>query len=178
MSEVQPSPIEGQGEAMPSVTIPDQLSRNHYGIIWFQIDTQAGPINVEVWGRGHDVWCTGEAATVIAYGLTRPEWLPGLPGNNATAQRVVFEPGGPRLLVGNQTGQKRPKKSTRIIVEAWGFIKRTVRVRIPRTDMQVEQVKRWIEREDQREAEQEAWRGAGAVSLRSEGNVVYLRPRA
>lgn len=177
MSAKRSKPIDTPLSVMPVVTIPDELTRDRYGILLFQIDTPLGPIEAQV-GRCAEIWCTGEAAAVIAYGLTRPEWLPGLPGNNATTQRVVFESSGPRLLVGDQVGKKRPKKSTRIVVQAWGFIKRTVRVRIPMTDSQIEQVTRWEEREDQQEAAQEAWRGAGPVSCHSEGNVVYLRPRA
>jgi hypothetical protein len=40
--------------------------------------------------------------------LLRPEWCPGLPGNNKTHQQVLFDSDGPHLLVGNTRGKKQP----------------------------------------------------------------------
>lgn len=162
--------------AMPAIMIPDTMIRNGNGYPEFRIVTPHGPIEVEV-GRCQELWCVGTPEAVIGYGLTRPEWLPGLPGNNSTSQRVVFESEGPRLILGKPTG-KRPKKQMRIIVEGWGFIKRTVRVRIPLTESQLEQIDAWIAREDQEHEERRNDRKVSRPAVfdyRAEGNVIHVR---
>jgi hypothetical protein len=165
--------MSGPITAIPAVAIPHALQRDRYGIPYFCIETPQGLINVEV-GRCRELWCTGTPDAVIAYGLTRPEWLPGYQGNNPTSQRVVFEAGGPRLIIGKATG-KRPKKQTRIVVEAWGFYKRTVRVRIPMTPEQLAFVEAMPNEDDDITDTPSTTPVARPVpQYRIEGNVIFL----
>lgn len=164
---------ETNSHGMPSVTIPNALQRNRYGYPFFRIESPQGFIHVEV-GRCQELWCTGAPEAVIAYGLTRPEWLPGLPGNNPTAQRVVFEADGPRLILSGATG-KRPKKQTRIGIEAWGFIKRTVRVRIPMTPDQIAFVEAMPDEDDDiAETTRTTPIARPAPEYSVKGNVIFL----
>ncbi len=168
-------------DKLPTITIPATTQRDSYGTPIFFIDTPRGEIKVEV-GRCRELWCTGSPEAVIGYGLTRPEWLPGLPGNNPTAQRVVFDTDGPRLIVGKPIG-KRPNKQTLITIQAWGFIKRTVRVRIPMSAEQMEFYRLMMANDDGDDAADTADATQSDPLPRQipqyhhVGNVFYLQPR-
>jgi len=158
--------------ALPVVTIPHTLQRNRYEIPFFQIDTPHGPIEVQV-GRCQELWCVGSPDAIIAHGLILPEWLPGIPGNNPTAQRVAFEAQGPRLIIGKQTG-KRQKKQTRIVIQAWGFIKRTAVVRIPMTPSQIDQMVKWEAHEEQQDEYRRSQPRAKPEGLHTAGSVIQI----
>lgn len=102
-----------------------------------ELDTPGGTIKLGFTGCRRPTYlvCTGKQETMIAFGLVRSEWLPGMPGNGHTANSVVFDGDRPQVVVGNIKGlRKRP----RINVSAWGYIERTVEVRIPITPEHVQ----------------------------------------
>lgn len=89
---------------LPTITIPDHWKLGRYGWLTFDISTSAGPIKVE--SGGYRFHCTGSAEALVEHRLIKPEWLPGLPGNNKISQRIVFGEDGPVLLVGNRGPQE------------------------------------------------------------------------
>ena len=123
---------------IPEIVIPDDCRRDPFRSTWrFNLTTPHGSIEVEV-GRCGSLFCRGTPEAIVAYGLARPEWMPGLYGNNLTQQAVVFESDGPRLI----HGKPRGKRSTapRIIIRAWGAIRRTIDVQVPISKRQQEQI--------------------------------------
>lgn len=73
--------------------------------ILFKIETPMGTI--EVCGYWN-FKCTGNIPSLVAGGLIKPDWCPGLPGNNKTSQTVLFEAGGPSLIYGNRKSKSLP----------------------------------------------------------------------
>ena len=132
-------------DILPEIVIPKDCEPNfNLGTLSF---TQATPLgNIEVEASSHwreFMYCRGTPEVITGFGLCKPEWLPGEPGNGATSQTVVFEDDGPRLIRGK--GGKR-SKAPRINIRAWGSGRRTVEVRLPMTP---KQAKRFNELKDQ-----------------------------
>lgn len=95
---------------LPSITIADDWEfdgRYRWSSLTFHIPTSVGTIKVET--VGYTFYCTGPADALVEHGLIKPEWLPGLPGNNKVSQRVAFGENGPSLIVGNLRGTCIPK---------------------------------------------------------------------
>lgn len=160
-----------------AITIPADAHYDgcHTGSAFFEIATPHGKIMVEA-GRMNSLHCKGPAEAIIAFGLVEPDWLPGFPGRNETAQAVYFTNDGPVLPFGKNRTGKRPK-APRIIVRAWGYQRRTVEVQIPISDKQREMVaalKRRAEAMEERKAEVVPIR----LAYRVDGNVIHLAPRA
>lgn len=94
--------------SVPRIVVPDiGVTESRYGLPAFTVRTQFGPISVEASARGNGLWhCRGSAESLAAHGLLRPDWLPGLPGNNKVSQTVFFGDDGPELFRGNRAGRK------------------------------------------------------------------------
>jgi len=95
---------------MPRIEIPRNVVEAD-GSLAFKIETHDGVIEVS----GYNRWrCRGTVAALVAGGLLRHDWVPGLPGNNKVRQTVAFEAYEPRLLCGLRRGQKT--KSPHIVI--------------------------------------------------------------
>lgn len=95
---------KGGPMSLPFIEIPSGAVARPGGKPWFVVDTAEGPIEVIGW-RG-TLQCHGTLGALLARGLIAPAWLPGLPGNNRSRQTVVFDPTGPRLVLGNRRGAR------------------------------------------------------------------------
>lgn len=140
---------------MPRVNIPGNADAGDHNRIRFTLNTAVDPVRVESWGTRH--WdCRGTVAALVAAGLLRPEWCPGIPGNCKSRQAVLFDSTGPRLLVGGHKG--RPLKEAHITVCRYSA--RTFSVEIPMTPVQAEQVEKlrnqWRAERDAKE-EKDRW---------------------
>jgi hypothetical protein len=89
---------------LPRLDVPDELILNERGYAVFRLNTDQGAVNVQGYWREWE--CRGTVSALIAGGLLRPEWCPGLPGNNKTRQPVFFDADGPRLHVGQRGGPR------------------------------------------------------------------------
>lgn len=165
-----------------AITIP--ANARYDGLITgsahFVVTTPHGEIMIEA-GRMNSLLCRGTPEAIIGFGLMEPEWMPGLPGRNATTQTVYFTDDGPVLPFGKNRTGKRPK-GPRIFVRAWGYLQRTVEVQIPISDAQCEAVialKRDAEAAEDRKAEAVPIRSIPSrPAYRVDGNVFYIQPRA
>lgn len=90
---------------MPRVEMPPDAVLDHSGHVAFVLDTMAGPVHVRAYW--YEWACRGTVPALLAAGLIRIEWLPGLPGNKKTRQQILFDSTGPRLLVGCTSGKKQ-----------------------------------------------------------------------
>ncbi len=95
------------GFRLPRISIPKDVAEGDYGSLAFKIETSNGTIDVSSWG-GCKWQCRGTVSALEAGGFLRPDWCPGLPGNNKTRQTVLFETEGARLIYGNRAGKKMP----------------------------------------------------------------------
>ncbi len=155
-----------------AITIPASARYDgQTGSAHFDIATLRGKILIEA-GRMNSLLCRGTPEAIIEFGLIEPDWLPGLPGRNATSQAVYFTDAGPVLPFGkNRTGE-RPK-APRIIVRALGALQLTVEVQIPISDAQHETVaalKRRAEAMEYRKEEMAPVRPA----FRVDGNIIRV----
>lgn len=82
----------------------DKVSLEGYGWRTYTITTECGKLAVSE--LRHCRTISGAATTLEAYGLLKPEWLPGQPGNNTVRQTVVFAPSGTWLIHGNRRASK------------------------------------------------------------------------
>lgn len=82
----------------------DEVSLEGHGWRTHTLTTECGKLVVSELRHCRTV--EGSAAALEAYGLLKQEWLPGLPGNNAIRQTVVFAPSGTWLIHGNRRGSK------------------------------------------------------------------------
>ncbi len=160
-----------------AITIPTNARFDGWstGSAFFEIATPHGTIKVEA-GRMNSLLCKGPAEAIIGFGLVEPDWLPGFPGRNETAQAVYFTNDGPVLPFGKNRTGKRPK-APRIIVRAWGYQRRTVEVQVPISDEQREMIaalKRHAKAMEERKTEVVPIRPV----YRVEGNVIHLAPRS
>lgn len=89
---------------LPTIAIPKSVQCDEYGCPSYTIPAAAGEIVVSCCGRY--ARCKGSVDALVSAGFMLPEWAPGLPGNNATSQTVVFSPDGPRLFIGNRRGSQ------------------------------------------------------------------------
>lgn len=162
-------------QAAHSIEIPrDAHLSLQSGAAEFTIETPHGSLSIEA-GRCGSVFIRGVPEAVIGFGVIEPHWLPGLPGNNVTAQSVYFENDGPLLIFGKNRRGKRPT-GPRIIVRAWGLIQRTVDVQVPASEEQQEVVKAlraaldaipdWYD--------QPRYDRPPRPAYRAEGNVIYF----
>jgi hypothetical protein len=138
----------------------------------FKIKTPHGPLSVEA-GRCGSIFCRGTPESIIGFGLIEADWLPGLPGNNATTQTVYFENDGPHLAYGKNRRGKRPT-APHITIRAWGAIKRTVDVQCPISEEQRETVAAMWSALEAQDHHQHAGGPPQRPAYRSEGNVIYL----
>jgi hypothetical protein len=94
--------------SVPRIAVPDiGVTESEYGQPAFTVRTPFGPIFVEALTRRSSSWlCRGSAESLAAHNLLRPDWLPGLPGNNKVSQTVFFGDDGPELFRGNRAGRK------------------------------------------------------------------------
>lgn len=152
-----------------SIRIPLHAKNPRSGYPEFRIPTEHGPIDVE-FGRGNSLFCRGTPEAIVAFGLIEPEWLPGIPGNNATAQAVYIDDSGALLLFGKNRRGKRPT-SPRIIVRAWGFVRRTVDVQIP---LSQEQAAQYAALQDEVAPNCETAVRPARPAYHADGNVIYL----
>lgn len=90
---------------MPRVAMPQEVSVSEYGMVTFLLTTPAGPVDVLAFRDSFD--CRGTVAALIAAGFAQAGWFPGLPGNQKTCQKVVFDSSGPKLLVGKLQGKRQ-----------------------------------------------------------------------
>lgn len=145
----------------------------------FKIATVQGEIIVEA-GRMNSLLCRGTPEAIIELGLIEPDWIPGTPGRCATSQCVYFTEAGPVLPASRHGSGPRPK-APRIIVRAWGYVQRTVEVRVPISDMQREAVaalRKAAEAAEERTAEVAPIRSIPTRPVyHAVGNVIYLAPR-
>jgi hypothetical protein len=166
-------------EKAQSITIPPEASYGRCsGAAEFKIATDMGPIAVE-FGRYGGICFRGTPEAIIGFGLMLPEWMPGLPGNNATTLTVAFDEAEPRIY----RGGKRTPRESRIRVRAWGAATRTVEVLAPPSPDQVAQHDRFYEqhadrtweqyREEDSIGQQHVARAPVAPKSRTVGNVVY-----
>lgn len=153
---------------LPFIPVPEQLKRYQNRVFWYEVKTPNGCFSVEISGKHQ--YCRGTQDDLIACGLVKLEWLPGQPGNGYTSNTVVFDATGPRVVVGKVRGTR---SQAHIHIRAWGYIQRTVEVRILMTEEQVKQVAAWEEQQEQGRAEP-GDEPATACEYRTEGNVVYL----
>lgn len=95
--------------SVPRIAVPDiGVTESRYGLPAFTVRTLFGPISVEASAYGNGLWCCrGRAESLAAHGLLRPDWLPGLPGNNKVSQTVFFGDDGPELFRGNRRGGRK-----------------------------------------------------------------------
>lgn len=115
-------------EIVRSITIPDDAEVDlNLGMASFAISTPCGEVAARAWTMG-TIMISGSPETIIDLGLAQEEWLPGYPGNNHTAQTVVFIGDRVELLHGWHRKGKRPPKESRIIIKKWGHEVPTVRV--------------------------------------------------
>lgn len=119
---------------MPRVEMPLDAAMDDLGCIRFVLNTAAGPVYVKAYW--YVLECRGGAAALIAAGLTRAEWFPGLPGNQKTRQQVIFGSTGPRLLPGGSKG----KKQTQPHITVCRYSSRTFSVEVPATPDQCERI--------------------------------------
>jgi hypothetical protein len=130
---------------MPRVEMPlDAAPSDDFRYIVFVLDTPAGPVHVKAYWWEFE--CRGEAPALIAAGLTRAEWLPGLPGNQKTRQQVLFDSTGPRLHVGRGLG----KKQTQPHITVCRCSSRTFVVEVPATPDQCRRLEAFHEQRQAR----------------------------
>ena len=100
--------IERCISGVPRIVVPDiGVTESEYGLPVFTVRTPSGTISVEASSYGNGLWrCRGRAESLAAHGLLRPDWLPGLPGNNKVSQTFFFGDDGPELFRGNRCGRK------------------------------------------------------------------------
>ncbi|MFA7268729.1 MAG: hypothetical protein WC073_05245 [Sterolibacterium sp.] len=158
---------------LPTVSLDQtHLHYDRRGSLKYELTTPDGIIAVLIYGE--QLCCSGTQEALIAYGLVKPEWLPGHPGNGYTANSVVFDASGPRIVVGRRTGARNQPY---MHIRAWGHIRHTVNVRLPMTPEQIEQVKAWRAREEQQHEEQKRQERDCSTRYRTIGNVIYLQSR-
>lgn len=91
---------------LPRIQIPndiEEISESARGDFYFEIRTHKGTIKAtSYWGERWE--CLGTVDALEAAALLRPEWCPGLAGNNKTRQTVVFKDGMAWLIYGNRAG--------------------------------------------------------------------------
>lgn len=139
MSKIQSLQIAAA--RMPVLSLPAQLTAGKHSLVRFTLETAAGPITVKSWWI--TTWyCQGSADALIAYGLLRPDWLPGAPGNNKINQRVRFGASGPELLHGRHG--KCEKESCLDITRR---SQKTYRVALPATPEQVDLLEKLMEQQ-------------------------------
>lgn len=97
-STQQPKPRTAHIWSMPNIEIPADFELHDYGYLTFPIETCEGL--VRVYAAYRHFHCKGTYAALAACGLLQADWLPGIPGNNKTIQRVGFENERPYLLKG------------------------------------------------------------------------------
>jgi hypothetical protein len=154
---------------MPRLEMPSDAALNDRGYIVFSIDTSEGPVHVESYWRNWN--CRGTAAALIAAGLSRPEWFPGVPGNNKTRQKVLFGSDGPALLAGNHRG----KKLAEACITVCRVSARTFIVDIPPTP---DQCKRLEVFHEQREAKSSKGLRASETMSPTNAHIVYCNVAA
>lgn len=89
--------------ALPRIDVPENAKQADNGDIVFDIKTSAGDVSVSGFWR----WsCKGTIESLLICRLIRPEWLPGIAGNNKVRQTVVFDDGGQAILLGPHRGKK------------------------------------------------------------------------
>lgn len=92
---------------MPRVEMPANAALDDDGFVAFVVNTAAGPVRVKAYWNEFE--CRGKAPALIAAGLTRAEWFPGLPGNQKSRLRVIFDSTGPKLYAGRGGSQKETR---------------------------------------------------------------------
>lgn len=138
---------------MPRIEMPADATTNDSGYVAFELGTAEGPVHVQSYWK--DWECRGTVAALVAGGLLRPEWCPGLPGNNKTRQQILFDSDGPRLLVGNTRG----KKQTGARITVCRISARSFMVEVPATIEQQQRLEAFHERRAARhDAEMKKWR--------------------
>jgi hypothetical protein len=92
----------------PSIVVPCDAKIDEWGV---DFDLGVGPSKICFhWRRDKEIWqLDGSTSAMLTLGLLRPEWMPGLPGNNITSQIVVFNENGPSLIHGNLRGARKGK---------------------------------------------------------------------
>lgn len=152
-------------DMFPEIVIPKDCRPDfNAGTLSFTHETPLGNIEVEASSHWREfMYCRGTPEVITGFGLCKPEWLPGEPGNGATCQTVVFEDDGPRLLRGK--GGKRSKAPS-ITIRAWGAGRRTVEVRLQMTP---EQAKQFAALKDQLWHDEEIRRENSKISLFPKG---------
>lgn len=89
---------------LPRISIPKDITEGEFGGVHFKIETCMGIIDVSSWSTVK-LECRGTVSALEAGGFLRPDWCPGLPGNNKTQQTVLFGIDGPQLVLGNRAGK-------------------------------------------------------------------------
>lgn len=127
---------------VPTIEIPEDVAMNEKGYVVFSLSTKEGPINVQAFW--HRLECRGTAAALISGGLCRPEWFPGLPGNNKSRQMVCFGSDGHWLRLGRHTGKKEPSPSITVA----RISARTFMVEVPATSEQSSRLESFFEQRE------------------------------
>lgn len=110
-TEINPNIISGCFK-LPRIQIPMVFEEGDWGAISFEIKTSKGVIEVTSSGYKQGTWkCRGNVPSLVAGGFIRPDWCPGLHGNNKTRQTVVFKNDIPWLIYGNHRGTALPHHS-------------------------------------------------------------------
>jgi hypothetical protein len=135
---------------MPKIQIPnnfDELLEDAKGYFYFEIRTPKGTVKAFSY-RGDEWECLGTVDALAAGGFLRPEWCPGLPGNNKTRQTVIFKDGRAWLIYGNRASSNLDLPH--IVIKRASAKK--FYVELPATKEQQERLSQAIERREQRAA--------------------------
>lgn len=137
---------------VPRIDLPRNIQADNTGGVVFQIASTDG--DIAVLARPHTIYCKGSAKALIAAGLVKEEWLPGVPGNNSVRQTVSFDCDGSHLIT-NKSGPRTTLPHI-VIVRC---SRRSYEVMIPPTAEQKksleEIVEKWITRNAQEHREKE-----------------------
>lgn len=159
---------------LPRLSLPKELETGEKCGVRFAIDTPSGRISVTGWGNWR---CRGNGNALIAQGIVRPEWLPGVGENNRVQQRVLFTESGPILLRDKLQSARAPRKERITILR---MSKQVYEVELPMTRDQDEAVAQHIARLEQAQEaarEEAARQRARAVQFSQPANAVQAKAK-
>lgn len=86
--------------SMPKIELPNALEiPEGKDCPTIKIETPEGALRIDCYPGWFE--CFGTADALAEAGFLSLEWLPGLPGNNKTQQKVLFTDNGPCLVIGH-----------------------------------------------------------------------------
>jgi hypothetical protein len=100
---------------IPPIVVPADARIDEDGI-GFDLEVGCNKVSFR-WWRSREIWHFdgNQSDALLELGLLRPEWMPGFPGNNISAQTVLFGEDVPRVIRGNMRGGRKGISWLRIV---------------------------------------------------------------